>query len=221
MEKGKIRMSEEHIRQLHSLFSKIEVHLLNDDKPSEYLNAVYNDPMFRQFPFDMLYKLKKTEQSKVHHPEGNVWNHTMLVVDEAAQAKAKSRNPVVFMWAALLHDIGKPGTTRIRKGRITAYDHDKLGAELSVRFLECFTEDRGFIREVSELIRYHMHILYVLKSLPFADLQGLCKNTDIWEVALLGLCDRLGRTNPDRGKIEADIRFFIEKCNVSNKRMDL
>lgn len=134
MEKGKIRMSEEHIRQLHSLFSQIEVHLLNDDKPSEYLNAVYNDPMFRQYPFDMLYKLKKTEQSKVHHPEGNVWNHTMLVVDEAAQAKAKSRNPVVFMWAALLHDIGKPGTTRIRKGRITAYDHDKLGAELSVRF---------------------------------------------------------------------------------------
>lgn len=71
------------------------------------------------------------------------------------------------------------------------------------------------------MIRYHMHILYVLKSLPFADLQGLCKNTDIWEVALLGLCDRLGRTNPDRGKIEADIRFFIEKCNVSNKSMDL
>lgn len=32
----------------------------------------------------MLYNLKETEQSKVHHPEGNVWNHVLLVVDEAA-----------------------------------------------------------------------------------------------------------------------------------------
>ena len=63
--------------------------MLNDDKPSEYLNAVYNDLMFRQFPFDMLYKLKKTEQSKCTIPRERL-NHTMLVVDEAAQAKQKA-----------------------------------------------------------------------------------------------------------------------------------
>jgi putative nucleotidyltransferase with HDIG domain len=49
----------------------------------------------------------------------------LLVVDEAAKRKAYSTDQRVFMWAALLHDIGKPASTRLRKGRITAYNHDK------------------------------------------------------------------------------------------------
>lgn len=59
----------------------------------------------------MLHRLKGTEQSLLHHPEGDVWNHTLLVVDEAANVKNKSTDAAVFMWAALLHDIGKPDTT--------------------------------------------------------------------------------------------------------------
>ncbi len=197
---------------LRLLYSDIDVHLLQDNRPSVYLNTVYSDPRFSQYPFDMLYGLKITEQSSEHHPEGNVWNHTMLVVDEAAEAKSQSRNPAVFMWAALLHDIGKPATTNVRKGKITAYDHDKVGAELSKRFLQEFTDDRLFIREVSELIRYHMQILFVLKNLQFADIQGMRSNTDIREVALLGLCDRLGRANCDRSKEQANIQLFLQKC---------
>ena len=92
----------------------------------------------------MLYQLKRTDQSPLHHPEGNVWNHTLLVLDEAAKVRRISRDPKVFMWAALLHDIGKPETTRIRKGKITAYDHDKAGAELSKEFLRQFSDDAEF-----------------------------------------------------------------------------
>ncbi|WP_341441830.1 HDIG domain-containing metalloprotein [Oxobacter pfennigii] len=178
-----------------------------------YLNDVCSDPPFSQYPLDILYRLKNTEQSLKHHPEGSVWNHTMLVVDEAAEVKLQSRNPAVFMWAALLHDIGKPSTTKIRKGRLTAYDHDKVGAELSKRFLQEFSDDRLFIHEVSELIRYHMQILFVLKDLPFADIKGMGHNTDIHEVALLGLCDRLGRANCDRNKEQVNIQLFLQKCN--------
>ncbi|HML45841.1 MAG TPA: HDIG domain-containing protein [Clostridia bacterium] len=196
-----------------ALFAEMGVHLLEDDKPSGYLNAMVSDPMFGQYPFDMLCELKRTEQSPVHHPEGNVWNHTLLVVDEAAAVKSQSRNPAAFMWAALLHDIGKPSTTKTKKGRITAYDHDKVGAELSKAFLRECTDDSLFIREVSELIRYHMQMLYVLKGLPFADIQGMLDNTDIREVALLGLCDRLGRLNCDRGREQADTRAFLQKCD--------
>lgn len=198
-----------------SLYLELEKHLLQDTKPSVYLNEVSADPLFQQHPFPMLGRLKSTEQSALHHPEGNVWNHTMLVVDEAAAVKEQSKNPTVFLWAALLHDIGKPATTKRRKGKITAYDHDKVGAELSKEFLQEFTDSQSFIQDVSELIRYHMQILFVIKNLPFADIKGMATNTDVNEVALLGLCDRLGRANRDREQEYANIELFLQKCNAT------
>jgi len=192
------------------LFKQIEAHLLQDEKPSVYLTQIYSNPMFRQYPFNMLYELKNTEQSLIHHPEGNVWNHTMLVVDEAAAIKEKSKNKKVFMWSALLHDIGKPSTTNKMKKRITAYDHDKVGAELSKEFLQQFTKNQDFIADVCGHVRYHMHILFVTKSLPFADIEGMKRTTDIHEIALLGLCDRLGRLKCNRSEEENNINKFLE-----------
>ncbi|HWR23862.1 MAG TPA: HD domain-containing protein [Feifaniaceae bacterium] len=197
---------------LCALYWETGRHLLHDTAPSAYLEEVSNAPAFQRHPFCMLHRLKSTEQSPIHHPEGSVWNHTLLVVDFAAQARAQSRDPAAFMWAALLHDIGKPGTTKNRKGKITSYDHDKLGEKLGREFLETFTEDHAFIRRVCALIRYHMQILFVVNDLPFADISGMLRSADIEEVALLGLCDRLGRTNGDREKEEAVIALFLRKC---------
>ena len=194
------------------LYAEINKHLLEDEKPSAYLNEAFSKPIFKERPFDMLYKLKETEQSPIHHPEGNVWKHTLLVTDEAARLKQKSKNQAVLMWAALLHDIGKPTTSKMRNGRITAYDHDKVGAELAKAFLRIFTEDEKFVEEVSKLIRYHMQILFVVKDLPFADIEGLKLNTDIKELALLGLCNRLGRQGSDTAKEEKNVDLFLKKC---------
>ena len=195
------------------LFKDIEKHLIEDEKPSVFLDDVYYDDLFKEYPFKMLLDLKSAEQSPIHHPEGNVWNHTLLVVDEAAKLKRESKNRVAFMWAALLHDIGKASTTQVRKGKITAYDHDKAGERLSKEFLSVFTNDHKFVNEVSQLIRYHMQILFVVNDLPFADINGMKRNTDINEIALLGLCDRLGRTGYDRNKEEKNIELFLRKCN--------
>lgn len=194
------------------LFLDIHKHLLEDDKPSAYLKEVYHNSLFSQPPFDMLKKLKATHQSPLHHPEGNVWNHTMLVVDQAAKVKAKSKNHAVFMWAVLLHDIGKPTTTRQRKGKITSYNHDRVGAALAGEFLSKFTNEHNFIQDICNLVRYHMHILYVVNNLPFADIKGMKESTDINDIALLGLCDRLGRTNADRKAEEQTIQIFLQKC---------
>lgn len=199
------------------LYSDINKHLLEDEKPSIYLNDVYNNTLFWEYPFSMLCDLKKTEQSPIHHPEGNVWNHTLLVVDQAAKMKEKSKNQAVLMWAAFLHDIGKPPVTKVRKGRITAYDHDKVGAELSTKFLKMFTADEKFVNEVYQLIRYHMQVFFVVKDLPFADMKGLKLNTDIKELALLGLCNRLGRQGSDKAKEEKNIELFFRKCEVSKR----
>lgn len=199
-------------KSLSTLYLEIQSHLMQDDQPSEYLQEIYNTPLFLQYPFDMLHKLKDTMQSPKYHPEGNVWNHTLLVVDEAAKEKNKSKNPRAFMWAALLHDIGKPPTTRIRKGKITSYDHDKVGAKMGREFFSQFEKDDGFVDVVCELIRYHMHILYVVNGLPYADVEGMKRYSDVQEVALLGLCDRLGRSNSNRKEEENNIKLFLQAC---------
>lgn len=201
-------------KSMQNLYADIESHLMRDRQPSIYLNEIYENPDFQQYPFDMLHKLKNTVQSPIHHPEGNVWNHTMLVVDEAAKVKNRSKNPLVFMWAAILHDIGKAVTTRRRKGKITAYDHDKAGAVMARKFLSQFVQDQEFVEEVSQLIRYHMQILYVVKGLRFADIEGMKYHTDADEIALLGLCDRLGRTGSKRKEEEENIRLFLQACDI-------
>ncbi len=197
---------------LQEVFELIEYHLLKDEKPSSFLSSLSGKQEFQEYPFSLLLDLKGTEQSPVYHPEGNVWNHTMLVVDEAADRKNQSKDERAFMWAALLHDIGKPVTTRKRKGKITSYDHDKAGAKLAREFLSLFSEDKQFIDHVYSLILFHMQILYVVKGLPFADISGMKAFGELNEIALLGLCDRLGRLNYHREDEEKNIQLFLKKA---------
>lgn len=154
-----------------------------------------------------------TPQSPVHHPEGNVWNHTLMVVDRAAALKTFSAFPRIFMWAALLHDVGKPDTTKKRQGRITAYDHDRVGADLARTLLQQVTNETDFLEAVVSLVRYHMQPLYVVKNLPFQDITGMKSHTSVAEVALLSYCDRLGRGSVDPRTEAQAITTFLKKCN--------
>ena len=192
------------------LFEIIGAHLIGDERPSRFFQNL-DSPLFESsHPFTMLSRLKDIKQSPIHHPEGNVWNHTLLVLDEAAARKDQATDSRVFMWAALLHDIGKAVTTRVRKGKITAYDHDKAGAEMAREFLQEFV-DELFISKVAALVRWHMQILYVAKDMRFADMESMRDQANIRDVALLGLCDRLGRLNVDKPIEEKAIQEFIRK----------
>lgn len=193
-------------------FQKIEHCILSDTGPGAGLRLLAGQPWFGAFPFSMLLRERDTPQSPVHHPEGDVWAHTLLVVEEAADRKRCSSDPRSFMWAALLHDIGKPETTAVRRGRITAYNHDREGAALARRFLAALTGDAGLIDAVAWLVRYHMQILYVTKSLPYADIPGMQRHTNVNDVALLGYCDRLGRKGADPAAERRDVFLFLQKC---------
>lgn len=195
-------------------FNAVQDCLIRDAEPSVRLRCYSMQPWFDEYPFTMLKKEQYTEQSPVFHPEGSVWEHTVRVVDEAAKRKTYSSDITVFMWAALLHDIGKPETTRIRKGKITAYDHDSTGAELSRRFLAEFTVDNVFIERVALLVKYHMQALYVKKSLPFADIRGMVENGIVEDVALLSFCDRLGRANADSPREREAVRALLKACGM-------
>jgi tRNA nucleotidyltransferase (CCA-adding enzyme) len=198
------------------IFEEFEKHLMEDDRPSIYFEKIINNKgIANEYPITLLSRLVDTPQSPQHHPEGNVWKHTMLVVDNAAKVKELSENPRAFMWGALLHDLGKAPTTKIRKGKITSYDHDKVGAELCRDFLKVFTEDSEFIKQVEALVRWHMQTLFVIKNLPFGDVKGMASEISIKEIALLSQADRLGRGEMNESKIKEEkenIKTFIRKC---------
>lgn len=208
-----------------NIFREFEYHLMNDHKPSEYFDHILeNTELLEEYPLTMLSDLAETEQSPEHHPEGNVWRHTMMVVDNAAGRKSESRNPRAFMWAALLHDIGKAPTTRVRNGRITAYSHDVEGEKMSQVFLREYTDDEEFIYRTTKLVRWHMQILFVVKNMPFADIDSMDKETSIDEVALLSLCDRLGRGGMDEDKENEErhnVEVFLKKTReyLKNKKL--
>ena len=58
-----------------------------------------------------------------------------------------------------------------------------------------------------------MQILHVVKDMAFADIKSMREDTDIDEIALLGFCDRMGRTNVDIAKEKNNIKIFLEKCS--------
>ncbi len=196
-------------------FLEFEKHLMEDEKPSVYFNELVNKEAFpAQYPFTLLTDLIGLEQSPVHHPEGDVWNHTMLVVDNASQMQRLSKEPRALMWAALLHDIGKKETTKLRKGRITAYDHDTAGQRLAVSFLQECGQSDEFAEQVGVLVRWHMQALYATKNLPFFNPKAMNAQTDVNEVALLCLSDRLGRGPVTAAQLEREqqqIASFVER----------
>lgn len=201
-------------------FIEIEQALLELEQPSLWLNQLLEKPWFRKPPFNELYQLSKTEQSPKHHPEGDAWKHTLLVVNEAAKVKNQSSNPRAFMWGAFLHDIGKPETTKRYKGRITSYNHDAVGAKKAEQFLQYFQEPEDFVQLTTAYVRWHMMILYVLKDLPFGDIRKMKKDIEPKEIALLGWCDRMGRLQADEAKEREDIDQFLEKVTNFDRTID-
>lgn len=207
------------------LFYEIEKHLLEDEKPSVFLEALKENGNLKKSFLSILEDLEKVQQEKKYHPEGNVWIHSMQVVDEAANLRNKANNKREFMWSALLHDIGKKETTKMRKGRWTAYEHDKVGAERSYVLLKKVVDDERFISDVKNLIKYHMSYLYIVKNLPFVKPEDIILDSDIYDVALLTYCDRVGRgekTLIEKKKIIRSINKFLEKINsITNKHYEI
>lgn len=209
-------MQERVADKIKTTFVEWEQHLMNDKAPSMYFRALLDEDMFpREYPFSMVSDLKQVQQQPDHHPEGDVLEHTLQVVDLAASLKHESQDPRALMWAALLHDLGKKTTTKMRNGRITAYDHDKEGEKLARDFLRQCTDEEAFIRRVCSLVRWHMQVMFVAHKLPFADIRGMLRSVQPHEISLLAYCDRLGRGKLPPRTIEKEkrnIETFLARC---------
>lgn len=129
--------------------------LLKADKPSIFFEELRKmDQLHTWFPeLELLINL---EQDPIYHPEGDVWTHTMEVLDRAASMRDKASDPYRFMLLALTHDLGKAVTTAEKNGRIHAYEHEIKGMPLVESFIKRLTNERDVIAYVRNMVPLHM-----------------------------------------------------------------
>ena len=93
-----------------------------------------------------------TLQPPEYHAEGDVAIHTRLAI-KLCPADCDPD----LLWVALLHDIGKPATTRQNEeGRVTAYGHANLGAEMADEILRRIDMPEKRRKRIQWTIRHHI-----------------------------------------------------------------
>jgi tRNA nucleotidyltransferase (CCA-adding enzyme) len=104
------------------------------------------------------------------HPEGDVFTHTGLVLDQAAPLAADLPRPkrLALLLAAIAHDFGKPLTTRLENGRIRSPGHEAAGVEPARRWLDrlnVHTLDGFDLRAaVLALVQHHLAPTHLFNS---------------------------------------------------------
>lgn len=212
---SRIDLSDLPKERIYEEFKKL---LLKADKPSiglRYMQVI--GVLERMHP--LLNAIVGCLQDPDHHPEGDVWEHTLMVVDEAAKLRNKSKNAEAFMFAALLHDIGKPVVTEQVNGRIVSRQHDVVGEGLAREFMLTLTNEKDLISKVCVLVRKHMRPFALYRDrdrVSDGALRRFARKADIFEVLLLAEADNAGR-----GKKQdfAPIRHWFEE-NIKKLSLD-
>ncbi len=70
----------------------------------------------------------------------------------------------LLKWGALLHDIGKPDTFQIKEGKVTFYNHDKVGEEIVKKIGKRLRWGEDTTRFIAKLVRYHLRPFYLRES---------------------------------------------------------
>ncbi len=119
------------------VWGEIEKLLMKARHPSRGLDwALRLGIVPRLFP--ELQALIGCQQEPEWHPEGDVWVHTLMAIDQARGAidDLPYEKGLTVMLAVLCHDFGKPATTAVVDGRIRSYDHEEAGVAPTLAFLD-------------------------------------------------------------------------------------
>lgn len=126
------------LRELPSerIFGEMEKLLLEARRPSIGLGLMKEWGMLPAVAPELA-PLPDTPQEPEWHPEGDVWTHTLLAVDQAAPLVEGLDRPraLAVMLATLAHDLGKPSTTQQIDGRIRSLGHEEAGVPLAESLL--------------------------------------------------------------------------------------
>jgi poly(A) polymerase len=130
-------------------------------------------------------RMKGVAQPPEFHPEGDVWTHTLLVLDAL-----ETPCPPALAWAALLHDVGKPETLRV-SDRIRFHGHAEAGALRAREILTRLRASRALIDAVASHIGAHMRFQDVSK-MGEAAFRRFLRLPGFDELLALHRADRLG-----------------------------
>ncbi|PTB83633.1 polynucleotide adenylyltransferase [Sulfurovum lithotrophicum] len=206
--------------------------LLKSPKPSRGFELMRELGILERYCPE-LYALIAVPQSPKWHPEGDVWVHTMMTVDEMANLcrsgcplPDNEKHNLKMMFAILCHDLGKATHTTVEDdGCIRAIGHETAGIEPTKSLLYRLTDEHDFIESLFPLVEHHLKPsqFYAAKSGSKA-IRKLATKVNIEELVTVAKADFLGRTTEEA--LTRDYKageWLLKKAselNVKNKPLE-
>ena len=211
-----VQNNELHFLPKERIYEEFKKLFLKSSKPSIGFELLKDLGVLKYFP--ELKALISCVQDPIYHPEGDVWIHTMMCLDELSRI-LKEENIVdeyrklYLFYAILCHDFGKPFCTKEINGKITSHKHESLGIEPTISFLSKLTNEKKFIEIVSSLVKNHLipFQLYLAES-SLKAIKRLSLKVNIEDLCLVCLADCLGRTIPDKEKCPKATFWVLNKA---------
>jgi tRNA nucleotidyltransferase (CCA-adding enzyme) len=184
------------------VWGEIEKLLLLSERPSVGFALALELGVIDQL-FPELKALVGCPQEPEWHPEGDVWVHTLLVIDEARGRIADLDRPkqLTIMLGAVCHDLGKPPTTAFVDGRIRSIDHEQAGVAPTTALLTRLNVQTigGYdvARQVIGIVAHHLKPHAFSKSTtPVGDgaFRRLAEKVDLELLTRVAMSDCHGRT---------------------------
>ncbi len=186
--------------------------------PSLFLSKIKKNGELIHIP--ELSSLVGVPQPPDKHPEGDVFTHTLGVIDAAAMLKNNlsfEEEKAIFMLAALCHDFGKPYATTAENGRITAPKHDIYGLTPAYNFL-AKSENKKYLPQVLNLIKEHSKPLQLYRDKDIVSKKALTRLADRVDIVLLLLlqsADTAGKNKIIPREYSDATKWLMEKFNLS------
>ena len=184
------------------IWGELEKLLLRAARPSIGLRLARDIGVVERL-FPELETLVDCPQEPEWHPEGDVWIHTLMVIDEARRRLDDLPRPqqIAVMLGAVCHDFGKPATTAFIDGRIRSRDHEEQGVGPATAFLDrlkVHTFDGYDVRhQVLGLVAHHLKPgmwRTARDGVGDGAFRRLARKVDLELLARLAKADCLGRT---------------------------
>ena len=140
-------------------------------------------------------RMRGVEQSPDYHPEGDVFRHTLLAIEQLRPGAAET-----LALGLLFHDVGKPVTAARRNERITFYGHSAVGADLAVAICQRLRRSRTTWERVDYLVRNHLRLVDA-PEMRLSTLKRLLRHEGFEELLALARMDALA-SNRDLRYVE-------------------
>jgi tRNA nucleotidyltransferase (CCA-adding enzyme) len=181
------------------IMAEFEKLLLLGNRPSLGLNAALAAGVLEYHP--PLKAMVDCPQDPGWHPEGDVWTHTLMCLDAAADLRrGERRSDLAMMLGVLCHDLGKPLTTGTKGTRIVSPGHAEAGARPTREFLAGLTGDQDLVEQVVKFVLYHLRpsdFYRVRHEIGNGSIRRLSTQVNIEELLRVSRADHLGRDTED------------------------